>query len=353
MAGYLAGFVFVTSTVLGGLVLLMIFHASRARWPIVLRRLLEPVAATAPLIALLFVPLAVFAHHLYPWANPALSHEPIAKTLKHLGAWYSPSFFVGRALFYVALWSAFALALRRWSRRQDASSDGRFVDKAWRLSGIGLVLMALSLTWASFDWIMSLTPAWRSSVFGIYVWAGGTVGALSLLVLLMLAGRRDEVLRDSVKPAHWLSTGKLLFAFVIFWAYMFFSQYFIIWIADLPEEVTWWVPRTTGWKWVTVALVIGHFAGPFFVLLSRNLKKRPVGLSAVAVWLLAFHFLDAWWLVLPAHAPTGPDVHWVDAAALLFTGGLCTAWGAWVARGVPLLPAAEPRLAASLGYEGS
>jgi hypothetical protein len=343
---YLAAYMYVLSTLLGMLLLLMSIHAARSEWPIVVRRLIENVTGVLPLMVVLFLPIALGVRKIYSWAGA----EPITESVQRKLAYLNPPFFYVRAAIYFSCWVGLGYVLRSWSLRQDADGDPSWSLKQWRLSGIGLIATAFTLTFASIDWLMSLTPDWDSSVFGVYIFAGGFVAAFALLAILMLPAARAGL---PVSAGHFLSTGKFMLAFVVFWVYTGFSQYFLIWIADIPREVSWWLPRSQGWGWFSIMLAVVQFVLPFFVLLSRGLKMKPRALAAVATWLLAAHYLDIYWLVLPTLHKDGPHPHWLDLAALLFMVGASVAFGLWRAQGVAPAPTKDPRFAASVAYEGS
>jgi NADH:ubiquinone oxidoreductase subunit 6 (subunit J) len=222
------------------------------------------------------------------------------------------------------------------------------------LSGGGLPLVGLATTWASFDWTMSLQPEWYSTVFGLYFFAGAFVGAIALVSVMMNVSRLWGPSPLPMTPDHAQALGRLLFAMVIFWAYMAFSQLLIYWIADIPKEVTFYARRMTGsWTAVTYVLVFGNFVVPFFALLNRRWKRHPNYLAVVAAWVLVVHFVDVYWLVLPVYDREGARPSWLDLGAILFVGGLS---GAWIARrylDAPPVPLHDPELAEGLGYEAA
>ncbi len=357
---YLAAFVFAITVVLGVLCLVMITWAAGAKWFVVIRRVAEGVAGSLPLFVLLILPVLVGVGRLYPWVPPldGLSHH--AREVIHAkDAYLNVPFFVVRSLVYLAIWTGLALALRRWSFGQD---DGRAAprERPVLLSGLGLLVFAFTLHFAAVDWLMSLSPEWVSTVFGVYVFIGGMVGGVALMVLLTLLLERGGPLAGRVSPAHYHALGRLELVFVIFWAYIAYAQGFLVWIADEPAEAKWYLARWDGgWKWVLWALIAGHFFLPFLALLSRRLKRQPTSLAAVAVWLLALHYVDVLWLVLPAlgagHPPAAAapawEYLWLDAAALAWVAGAALAFGAWRLTGRPLVPRRDPRLARSMEYE--
>lgn len=360
---WLAAYAWGVSLALGALCLVMIGHTTGAKWFVAVRRLAESVAATLPLFALLLLPVLLGAGSLYPWVPPLDGlPEPLRDLVLKKDAWLNLPGFVLRSALYLAVWSALALALLRWSLRQDRADRDRAAEAPPRerpvlLSGLGLVAFAFTLTFAAVDWLMSLQPEWVSTVFGAYWFAGGMVAAIALLVLLARAMERGGPLAGRVSPAHYHALGRLLLTFVVLWAYLAYAQGFLVWIANLPAEAGWYLDRWEhGWSWVLWTLIVGHFALPFLALLSRPLKRSPRALSIVAVWLLAMHYVDVFWLVLPAlrrhggPAPTAAGL-WLDLAALAAVAGAAVAYGAWRFAGRPAVPEGDPLLAASMEYE--
>ena len=351
---YLAAFGFYFSTAVGALVLVMTARALRARWFVVLRRLAEAPAATLPLFPLLAVPLLAGAGTLYPWAGP-LDAFPAEE--RHLlaakAAWLSVPFFAGRCFVYLLVVAALGALLGRGSLAQDHAGSPEAAAAVGRrlqaLSAGGLPVVALALTFASFDLFMSLEPTWLSTVYGVYVFAGGFLAALALVAVLAALLRRR--LPDEVAASHRHALGKLLLSFVIFWAYIAFVQLLIVWIADVPREIGFYLRRTHGtWAAVTWALALGQFAVPFALLLSRDRKRRPVYLAAVSVLVLLAHRLDFEWLVLPVHDRAGYAPHPADLAALAAQGGLLVLGALFAFRGRAPLAVADPDLARSLEY---
>lgn len=354
---YLAAFAYALSIALGALCLVMIAHASGAKWFVVVRRLSEAVAGTLPLFALLLVPILVGSARLYPWVPPLDDlPEKVREAVHAKDQWLNIPLFVVRALVYVAVWSGFALALVRWSFRQDRG-DAPSRERPVLLSGLGLLAVAFTLTFAAIDWLMSLHPEWTSSVFGVYWFAGGMVGALALLAVLAHGLDRRGLLAGWLAASHYHALGRLLLTFVVFWAYVAYSQGLLVWIANLPREVGWYLARWEhGWSWVLWTLVVGNFALPFLALLSRPLKRSGRAMAALGTWLLAMHYVDVFWLVLPALTQDGRHGRivawlWLDLAALAVVGGSAVAFAARRLAGRPAVPSRDPRLAAAVEYE--
>jgi hypothetical protein len=348
---YLAAYTFTVSVALGSLLLLMTLHVVGARWFVALRRVTETAALTLPLLAVLFLPLFLGLDALFPWVSPeALAPEARALVLRRR-PYLNVPWFALRAGGYFVLWSAVALLLARWSLRQDRTGDGAMTRRQRVLSVAALPAVGFALTFASFDWLMSLSVEWSSSIWGLYYFAGGFVAAVGMLALLAFLLERGGALRPYLRPSHYYALGSLLLASVALWAYVAYSQYLIVWIADLPREVAWYHPRvTTSWRWVALTLVAGHVALPVLLLLSWRLKRRSALMASVGAWILAMHYLDVYWIVLPALHPEGLRPHWLDLAALVGVAASAAALGIWRLRTHPVVPLGDPLLEASQGY---
>lgn len=347
---YLTAYAFAVSIAGGALIFLMIGHAMNAGWPVVVRRLTETIVASLPLLALLFVPLLFGLHSLYPWTRPETLGEEGMRSVMAKRPYLEVPFFVVRSAIYLAVWVVIGGLLRRWSLARDADPGIESSGKMRALSAGALPAVAVTFSFASFDWLMSLTPTWFSTMYPVYWFAGGFVAALALLVLLTFAAQDGGWLPEISLP-HYYALGRMLLAFVIFWAYAAYFQFFLIWITDRPDEVTFFADRVRGpWRVLTVVLVVLQFVAPFFALLSYRLKHRPRQLAFVAAWVLAAHYLDVHWLVMPAVRPRAP-FHWLDLAALLAVGGACTAFSATRLRGRAIVPLNDPELPRALRYE--
>lgn len=350
LSAYLVAWFSWVTVAVGGLFFVLLHHITRAGWSVVVRRISEHVAATLPLFALLFLPIAVGAARLYPWMAPAAAEdELVAGKLGYL----NPGFFYVRSALYLLIWAGLAWWYRKSSLEQDASGDPRITRRLQTWSAPGMVLFGVTLNFAAIDWVMSLDPHWFSTIFGVYAFAGSTVAILSTLILLSIAfaGRRGP-LAGLVTPEHLHDLGKLLFGFVVFWAYIGFSQYMLIWYGNIPEETVWFAHRLEhGWEWVTQALVIGHFVLPFLFLLSRDVKRRRVTAGIAAAWMLVMHGLDIYWLVMPAVGGDGFHPHWLDLLLWLAMGGITVGAVGLLARRRALAPVADPRLPESLSFE--
>jgi hypothetical protein len=261
-------------------------------------------------------------------------------------------FFLIRAALYFGIWSFVAAMYYRGSRAQDATGDPAMAARLRRFAGPSIIVLALTQTFASVDWIMSLTPHWYSTMFGVYFFAGSFVGFIALLSIVASAMPGAGLLDTVITAEHLHDVGKFLFAFTAFWAYIAFSQFFLMWYANLPEETIWYQARLQGsWKAVSILLIAGHFVAPFFYLMGRAVKRRPVTLAIGGIWVLAMHFVDVYWQVMPTLHAEGVRVSALDVAAFLTIGGCFVAAASWLMRRQALVPIGDPRLAESLAFE--
>ena len=348
-AAWLVAFLFFLSLALGALYFVLIHYAVQAGWSVVLRRLGENLASTLPVFALLFVPVLLGMGDLFPWARPEAAGD-------HLMQWKAPflnrNFFLLRAAIYLVVWSALALGYARASRAQDATGDVGISKRLRRFAGPAILILAITQTFAAIDWVMSLSPRWYSTVFGVYFFAGCYVSWFALLALLATALRRGP-LKDVITVEHLHDVGRLVFAFVCFWAYIAFSQYFLIWYGNLPEETFWYHLRLQGrWQALSAFLAVGHFVIPFFFLMGRTVKRRGPWLTIGAIWVLTVHFLDITWLVLPSIGQ-GYFSSAILAGAVLAVGGIVTMVFGRRLAGRPLVPIRDPRLAESLALDNA
>ena len=355
LAAYLFGYAAVFTIVTGALIQVMLSHVTGARWFTVMRRLTLDVTGAIPALALLAIPFLVGVRVLYPWADPTTLPPDAQVLIARKAAWLNVPFFVARSVVYLVAWIVVAWSLRRAAHAQDhalGDTAVRATRRLRRLSSIGLVVVALTLTFAAFDWLMSLEPTWYSTIYGVYVFAGGYLAALALIAVVGYLGSSGVAAEGgAVTSEHFGALGQLLLTFIIFWAYIAFAQYLIIWIGDVPHDVSWYVVRSrSSWGLLGLIVGIGQFAIPFALLLSRSLKRRPGFLAALGGWLLAMHLLEVYWLVLPAIDPAGVSVSWLDVAALLMIGGFALAAACWRARKEPALPLGDPYLGRALHY---
>ena len=343
---YLVAFLFALTIALGALFWVMLHHLTGANWSVVVRRMMEQLCCTIPWLGLLFLPIVFGLSHLYSWMDSGHLADPVLQAKQ---PYLNSPFFLIRATGSFAVWSWLAIRMSSWSLRQDLDGNDEWTVRMRNLSGVGVLLLAVTSTFAAFDWIMSLDPHWYSTIFGIYFWSGAIVGSLAAVVALVMLLRSVGLLAGIVTQEHLHDLGKLLFGFVVFWAYIAFSQYFLIWYGNIPEETIWYVRHLKGnWFSVAVALFVGHFVIPFVMILSRSAKRNPNVLGTAAIVVLCFHYLDLYWQIMPELQPHGPDLHWIDAATLV---GIVAPCGLVILRGArrdALIPIRDPQLHASM-----
>jgi len=345
---YLMTFMLLLGATLGSLALGMIHQLSGGAWGVVTRRIFGAASRVLPVLTLLYVPLLFGLHDLYEWTHhDVVEADPI---LSGKSAYLNTPFFLVRTAFYFAVWNAIAYFLNRWSLEQDRSPDPRIAQRMQMISGGGLVAYGLTITFASFDWVMSLDPHWFSTIYGVLFMGGQGLTALAFLVIALAWLSRREPLNTIVVPSHFHDLGNLMLAFVMLWAYFSFSQYLIIYSGNLPEEITWYTRRLfTGWRVIGIALVVFHFALPFLILLSRAVKRNPQMLVKVAIGVIVVRLIDLFWLIAPELHRDGFAVSWLDILLPLSLGSV---WlGCFIAqlRGRPLLPLHDPQFYEALG----
>ncbi len=349
---YLVAFVYWLGIALGALILLGAFHAASSRWPVVLRRFLETVPQALPVFVILFLPIALGMKLLFPWADPSALEGEMAHLVHHKAPYLNPTFFLVRAAVYFAVWIGVAHLLRAWSVRQDEAGGVSLTLRQRRLGTGSLPFLALTMTFAAFDWMMSLDPRFFSTIFGVYWFAGSFLCAFGVTIIAATVSRPDPTaFGHHMSVEHFHSLGKFLLAFVAFWAYVAFSQFMLIWIANIPEEVPWYILRIDGgWRWVGAFLALFHFIVPFFLLLNRAVTRNPVRLSCVAAWLLFVHWVDLYWLVMPHLFADGPRPWIFDLTAFVGVGGAAVAFTVLRMRGTAAVPLRDPYLEDSLRY---
>ena len=341
--GYLVGFIFWTGITVGSLALLMLQHLTGGSWGLVIRRVLEASTRTFPLMLLLFFPIAIGLQHIYPWTDAAVMSSTPA--LQKKSSFLSPSFFILRAFVYFAIWSALAIALNWLSLQQDRAAGGQVRKRMQMISGPGLVLTIICITFAAIDWVMSLDPSWYSTIYGLIFVAAWTLSALAFTILVMSWLSAREPMKAVVQPRHFHDWGNLTLTLVMLWTYFAFSQYLLIWSGNLPEETTWYVARKHGgWGAIALTIVILQFAFPFLILLSRATKKNAQRLAMLAALILVMRIIDVIWLIEPTYSRGDFVFNWMDYVAPIAIGGLWLGTFAWQLQKRPLLPINDPQL---------
>ena len=339
---YLIAYLLWLGIALGSLALLMLHHLVSGRWGFAIQRLLESAGRTLPLLAVLFVPLLFGLQDLYLWARPeAVAAQPL---LRHRQPYLNMPFFTARVVLYFLVWIVLARLLSGWSAEQDRTGAPELTRKLRHLSAPGLILYGLTVTFASFDWAMTLGPQWHSTLFGAVFMVGQGLAGLCFIILVATRLADRAPLAEVLSPSRFHDLGNLVLTFVMLWAYMAFSQYLIIWSGNLPDEISWYIDRMRGrWEWVALFLIAFHFAVPFLLLLSRTTKRRMQLLVPVALGILVMRQLDLFYIVAPSFHPGEIAVSWMNLVAPIGTGGIWLWAFAGQLQSRPLLPLHDPR----------
>jgi len=341
---YLVSFVFLTTLGCGGLGFVILQHVSRAGWSVAPRRQAEWLAGVLPLAIVLFIPIGALAGNIFDvWVHPHGEHMALIEKKR---PYLNTGFFFLRAAICLFVWAGLSWYFRRTSRKQDESGDVALTASMQKWSAPSILLLGLTISFAGFDWVMSLQPEWYSTIFGIYMIAGSLVSAIAVLAIVVTLLRDHGAFGEVCTQEHLHDIGKLLFAFTVFWAYIAFSQFILIWYANIPEETIFFKHRFEGsWASGSVLLLFGHFVLPFVVLLSRHGKRNRAVLLGAAVWMLLMHYWDIYWNVMPNLDPAGIKPSIVDAATLCFMVGVIIQWFARRMAADNSYPVRDPRLA--------
>ncbi|NBV82572.1 quinol:cytochrome C oxidoreductase [bacterium] len=346
---YLFAFLFFLSITIGSLFFVIIQHLARAGWSVVVRRIPETFAMNAWLMAVFFIPVIFGMHELYHWTHP----EAVASDhlLAGKAGYLNVKFFLIRAVLFFGIWIAMARFFYKKSVAQDQSGDKQLTLSMQAFSAVAILLFAISVTFGIIDWAMSLTPHWYSTMFGVYFFAGSAVAAFATMSLVALLLRRFGFLADVIRTDHYHDIAKFLYGLNIFWAYVSFSQYFLIWYANIPEESVWFMQHFNGsWNTVAATLAIGHFFVPFVLFMSKHMRRNLVVHAALMVWFLMMHCLDLYWLVMPNISPNGIHPTLADLTSFVGIGGIFVGVFWLRLRKASLMPARDPRLSESLHH---
>jgi len=342
---WLVAFMFFFTLAAGSLFWVLVHHATDAEWSVLVRRVLENVAVLVPVTLLLFIPALLCARHIWSWWDIPVGAEPMLDTKR----WYlSHGFFILRFLIYFGGLSTVALALRRNSVSQDADGNPSRTVAMRKLGIAGIPIFAFSLTFSAFDWVMGLDYKWASTMWGVYIFAGAVGSSMSLLVLLVTWLRSKGYLKE-VTLEHYHIMGKLMLTFCIFWAYIGFSQYMLIWYANIPEETEYFIRRNiASWHTLSTLLVVGRFFLPFPLLLLQWTKKTVRAICSVAAWMLVMQYLDLYIIIMPMLHKTGVAPSFLDLFTLMGIGGTLGALFLWLLPKTNLIPLRDPRLPESM-----
>ena len=348
LESYLVAYMWCLGLTLGCLALGMVHQLSGGAWGVVVRRPIGAAARVLPVMTALFLPIAFGMNHLYVWTHADVVAADEA--LRHKQLYLNTPFFLVRAAIYFLAWNALSYTLNALSLAQDRSGDPRIARKMQLVSAGGLVVYGITITFASFDWLMSIEPHWFSTIYGVLILGGQGLSALAFLIGVVVWLSRRSPLDRIVVPAHLHDLGNLLLAFVMLWAYFSFSQYLIIWSGNLPQEITWYIHRLqTSWYIVGIGLVVFHFAVPFVLLLARAIKRSGDALYKVAALVLAARLVDLWWLTAPDFHRAGVHLNWLDVLLPLSLGSIWLGCFVRQLRGRAILPIHDPQFDEALG----
>jgi hypothetical protein len=345
---YLVAYTFWMGVVLGSMALLMVQHLSGGVWGIVLRRPFEAAVRTIPYMAVLFLPIAFGTHSLYEWSHAEAANDPM---IQQKALYLNLPFFYARQVIYFVVWGAMGHLLTRWSAEHDRTADPALVDKLSRLSGGGLVVYFLTVTFAMVDWTMSVNPHWFSTIWGMLYIGGQGLSAFAFGICVLVMLSQTAPLNRVLTTHHFHDLGKFLFAFLMLWAYLSFSQFLIIWSANIPEEIPHYLDRwDNSYKYLSIFIIVGHFIVPYALLLSRDLKKNSGKLRVIATWILFARVADYYWHVAPELHKEGLSVSLLDVALPLALGGIFLSLFVTQLGGRSLLPVNDPALDKALHH---
>jgi hypothetical protein len=347
---YLMGYLLVLGLALGSLGLLMLQHLTSGQWGIIIRRPLESATRTLPLLAILFLPIIFGMKYLYgAWLDPERVREEPLSAMQQ--GYLTAHWFYIRAIIYFVVWIGLMLIFNRWSREQDVNQADRALRRRFKmLAGPGIILYVFVVTFAVIDWVMSISPHWASTIYGFVFVAGQVISALSLMIAVVVLLSRTEPMAGLIQKRHIHDLGKLLLTFVMLFAYFDFSQLLIIWSGNQPEEITFYRSRLYGeWGAVAVIVLVFHFFVPFFLLLSRDLKRNYRLLPKVALWMIFIRLVDLFWMTRPEFTARAIP-SWIDFVVPIALIGLWLAFFAFNLQKLPLLPLGDPKLAEAIAH---
>jgi hypothetical protein len=348
LRSYLVGFTFWNGMALGCLLLVMIQYMTGGAWGMMARRTFEAGSRVLPLMAILVLPIYFGATKLFPWTFPEALHD---HNLQDKSWWLNLPGFYLRAPIYYCIWGLLMFLLNKWSLEQDRTGDVQLAKKLERLSGAGIVIFTFSMTLAAVDWIMSLSPHWFSTIYGLLIIVGQVLSALALSVAVFVLMAGHAPLKNLITKRHLHDLGSLMLALTMLWAYLSFSQLILIWSGNLPEEISYYIDRLNGgWEYVGAGLLMFHFAFPFLMLLSQKLKKNPRTIAKIALYIVVIRLIDIIWLVEPNFGHQHLNIHWLDIAAPIGIGGLWLAYFFYNLRQRPILPVNAPDLQKALDH---
>lgn len=346
---YLVGFLMALGIPLGAMFFVMVQYLTGSAWSVPMRRIAESLAVSVAICALLFIPIVFGIHTLFEWSHTeVVAKDPV---LSQKAGYLNETWFLIRAAIYFTLWIIWSVSIYRHSVRQDSDHSIEHMHSNSRWSAPGLLMVMLTASLAAIDWIMSLTPHWYSTMWGIYYMSGAALSFVAVWTLICLGFRQSGILTGEIRREHYHDLGKWIFALVCFWGYISFSQYMLIWYGNIPEETIWFRQRGEGiWHFWFLLLVWGHFILPFLLLTMRSAKRNYKMLAIMGVWALLMEYADIYFMVIPTFRTHAP-LHWLDIACVGATLSVLGLFFWTVIRPVSLIPVGDPRLLQGLEFE--
>ncbi len=340
---------FLSSIGVGSLFLVAIEYLGGAVWSTPFRRIPEFLGATLFILPLIAIPVYLNLHDMFHWTH---TEDVMAdKILKGKSPYLNVQFFTLRVVIIFLIWMLFYVLITKRSRKQDESGDQKLTSTNIRISAVFMPFFAITVTLISIDWIMSLEPHWFSTIFGVYYFAGTVLAAIAVATFLVVYLNEKGLFVKGIKRDHYYSFGALMFAFVNFWAYIAFSQFLLIYYANIPEETFWYLNRWEGgWLYVSVFLIIVHFVVPYFGLVSQPSKTNPSRLKFMSIWILMAHIVDLYWLIMPTYSPEGVPLSWFEIGFPMLTFGILVIVFGFKAKKENIIPIGDPKLKRGLDF---
>jgi hypothetical protein len=340
---------FLSSIGIGSLFLIALEYIVGSVWSTPFRRIFEILSSVLLILPLIALPVYLHAHNIFHWTH--LDVVAVDEVLQRKSPYLNMTFFTIRIVAYFAIWILFHVLMTKNSRAQDKTKDPKFTKINTKLAAIFLPLFVITLTFSSIDWMMSLEAHWFSTIFGVYYFSGTFLAALAAGTFLVIWLNEKGLLVNGIGKDHYYSLGALLFGFINFWGYIAFSQYLLIWYANLPEETVWFLQRWEGsWMYYSIFFVIVHFVVPYFALLSQPSKMDPKRLKIMSIWILLVHILDLYWIVIPSFSPEGFIFGWIELGFILLGLGVLIVVFNLNAKGKNLVAIGDPRLKRGIDF---
>lgn len=347
---YLTSFTFFTSIALASMIMVMIHHITKSSWGTVLRRIPESFFANIWIWSIFIIPVLIGMSTLYSWTNTEyIADDPImVGKIPYLNV----PFFVIRQLLYFAIWGYLGHRLYKVSIEMDKTNDWGLAQALRNLSAPGILIFALTIAFASFDWLMSLDAHWFSTMFGVYFFAMSFQALFPILILMVFWLHKKEILKNTIGKAHIYDLGAWFFGFSVFYAYIAFSQFLLIYYANIPEETLWFYHRLEGsWEWVTYSLLFGRFIIPFILLLNRDTKHNQKLLVFTSILVIVMHFVEIYWIIMPVMSHSGVAISWIDFTTFIGLGGIFMGLFFQQFKKNNIVPINDPQLSNSLSRQ--